>query len=199
MEYKKYKRERDGIYISWIFTILTIVWSVFGIVCVSMYGFGWEAFAGWSVLAFLVGGVACTTIPGDEHAATKEFVIVEYERYDLSTSKYVKYYVYGRNSLRAKFILHWCTGEYIHVSTAEEIIQRETNDSYYEWFGYTTQEEVMIQIIKDIRRMMLEDKAAENIKIRNIKTHDVLSVYDLKQRVESGEFDVPEQTETDPE
>lgn len=196
MEYKKYKRERDGIYISWIFAILTLGWSVFGIVCISRYGFGWEAFGGWCIPASLVGSVTWIAIFGDEHVVTKEFVIVEYEQYDLSTSKYIKYYVYGQNSIRAKFIFHWFTGTYVHVSTPEEIIKRETSKWSY---GYKTQEKVMIQIIKDIRRMMLEDKAAENIKIRNIKTHDVLSVYDLKQRVESGEFDVPEETETDPE
>jgi hypothetical protein len=191
-------RKRDKSEIVWttVWLVLIVGWSSFMIVTSIVTNFWSMPIKDIFMLLFLCNIPNFVFFCGfgfmlkqSNHVRTIEFLIHEYERWNWKESRYEKFYIKETIYLTENFIYHKYIGDSIEKMTPEELENYCKNMSGDYYYGYKTKDEVMISILNDIKKFIADDKANENIKIRNVKTLEVLSVDELKTKFENKEFD----------
>jgi hypothetical protein len=122
-------------------------------------------------LIFTLGFVFMIT--HEEKVYTMEFRIHQYDRWNLKYSKYDTYYLTETVTLNATYIYHKHVGDFIDKMTHEELeeyCKKLPIGTYTDYIGYETKEEAMNEILQSIKNLIANDKASENIEIKNIST-----------------------------
>jgi hypothetical protein len=192
-------RKRDKLDVMWatIWLVLFIGYTSFIITC-SVVGDFWSMPIKDIILLSIICNIPNAIfalgfgfmITHEEHVDTLEFRIHQYDRWNFRDSKYETYYITEAVTLNATYVYHKHTGDFINKMTQEELEEycKTLPHGYSEDIGYETQEEAMNEILQSIKNFIANDKASENIKIKNISTLETFTVEELKKKVNNGDF-----------
>lgn len=114
------------------------------------------------------------TIPHSYH-------IIEYERWDKSTEKYVKVYDFYEAFEYEKYFLFFKIGDYYENFDLKKITKYLNNNSNHGDY-YKTKEEVMKKIMDRVSQFISISKEENNEIILNIQEKDVLLYSELVKR-----------------
>jgi hypothetical protein len=199
------KRETPGVVWSLIWTFLLVGWTAFMLIVSFRTGF-WSLPIGDIIMLFLVCnfptaifGAGCYfTIKDSEHVRTMEFLIHTYESWNFRLSKYDTFYLTEQVTLNANYTFHKHTGDHVDKMSQQELEDycKGLPEEYCSFVGYTTQEEAMKDILSTIKSFIANDKASENIKIKNVSTLETFTTNELKEKFANGEFNHLYETKT---
>jgi len=184
------KRPTSGIVWTVIWGVLTILWIIFlGILINNGFKFDFSkamfaAIFFCNIPTFVFVGGFFSVLKFEKRERTVEFKIHEYERWDYLYSKYEPYYLVEQVSLISTYVFYKHTGDYLDVMDDKEL-----HEYCLGYVGYKTQDEAMLDIVNRIKGFIQHEKSIENIKIRNIKTMEVFTVSDLKEKVAAGDYE----------
>lgn len=178
---KKRRRNKGNISV-WLWTLVAIAWMSFAILYEP--DFYLKGVMAWCAVACIPIIALASLITTDEFVRITEFRIHEYERWKWKINRYKKYYVVETVTIDAEFVFHW------HIRDHEDVMDKDKLDAYTKnTLGYEYKEEAMIDIIEEVKQIVADDKQAEGIRIRNVRTLEVFTVDDLKTRLDAGEFE----------
>jgi hypothetical protein len=198
------KRETQGVVWSFVWAFLLVGWITFMLIVSFRTGF-WSLPTGDFFVLFLVcnfptlifGAGFFYMLKHEQHVKTIWFKIHSYERWNWELSKYETFYLTEQVTLNATYIFQKHTGDFIDEMSQEELEERCKSLTGNFFVGHETQEEAMREILSTIKDLIANEKAAENIEIKNVSTLETFSAKELKEKFSNGEFNHLYETKED--
>lgn len=185
------RTRRTGKKDAWVWTIITLLWSAFGLFCLIGAGFGGCGFMLWSLVCAIPIFVMCATIKGTQEEEVLEFKLYYFELWSLKEQMYEARYVVRRKVLKSEFIFHYHIRDFESEPSQKEVedyINEFINDNYTSFDGYKTKHEAMLKIVESVKALVSEKKANENITVRGVKNIETYTFAEVQKRIENGEF-----------
>ena len=182
---------RSGKIDAWVWTIIAVMWGLFGLFALVSSGFGWFGFILWSCIEFVVGFTCSMCIKGEQDEEVLEFIMYYFERWNKKEQIYESHYYVDQKILCSQFVYNFYVKDFISQKSQEEVekaIIHLQNDSYNTFKGFKTKQDAMLDIVETVKRLIEDKKAKENVKIRNVKSIETYTLGELEKRINDGEF-----------
>ena len=133
----------------------------------------------------------CMCIKGTQDEEVLEYIIYYFEKWNKKEQIYEPRYIIDRKIIMSEFIFHYHIKDYEYTRSIKELedyINGFLNDSYSTFEGYRSKKEVMEKIVEEVKSLIMNKKAKENVLVRNVKTLETFTIAEIEKKIESGEF-----------
>lgn len=179
------KKREEGYYSCWVSLIVFLTFTTTWIIYSNYFHIKPEVIVLFSFLSVICLALSIELMFKSEPIKIAEFIIFEFDFWDINEREYVKAYDYGITEFCAKYIMHFQDSTFISSTTPEMIEEKFSTKCSYNGYEqpFKTKEELMEKLLKYAETVMKKQGASENIRIKGISINETISLNELMEKI----------------